>query len=193
MEHKLPPLPYAIDALAPQYSQEAFEYHYGKHHNAYVVNLNNLQKNTEFEAMTLEEIVKKSSGGIYNNAAQTWNHTFFWSCMKPAGGGEPTGSLADAINAKFGSYAEFKEAFVKSAVGNFGSGWTWLVKKPDGTVDIVNTGPAGTPVTTADKALLTVDVWEHAYYIDYRNARPKFVETFLSDLVNWEFAQANFA
>ncbi|MBC7548905.1 MAG: superoxide dismutase [Fe] [Polaromonas sp.] len=193
MEHKLPPLPYAIDALAPQYSQEAFEYHYGKHHNAYVVNLNNLQKNTEFEAMTLEEIVKKSSGGIYNNAAQTWNHTFFWSCMKPAGGGEPTGSLADAINAKFGSYAAFKEAFVKSAVGNFGSGWTWLVKKPDGTVDIVNTGPAGTPVTTADKALLTVDVWEHAYYIDYRNARPKFVETFLSDLVNWEFAQANFA
>ena len=193
MEHKLPPLPYAIDALAPQYSQEAFEYHYGKHHNAYVTNLNNLQKGTEFEAMTLEEIVKKSSGGVYNNAAQTWNHTFFWSCMKPAGGGEPTGALANAINAKFGSYAAFKEAFVKSAVGNFGSGWTWLVKKADGTVDIVNTGPAGTPVTTADKALLTVDVWEHAYYIDYRNARPKFVEIFLADLVNWEFAQANFA
>lgn len=193
MEHKLPPLPYAIDALAPQYSQEAFEYHYGKHHNAYVTNLNNLQKGTEFEAMTLEEIVKKSSGGIYNNAAQTWNHTFFWSCMKPAGGGEPTGALANAINAKFGSYAAFKEAFVKSAVSNFGSGWTWLVKKADGTVDIVNTGPAGTPVTTADKALLTVDVWEHAYYIDYRNARPKFVEIFLADLVNWEFAQANFA
>ena len=193
MEHKLPPLPYAIDALAPQYSQEAFEYHYGKHHNAYVTNLNNLQKGTEFEAMTLEEIVKKSSGLIYNNAAETWNHTFFWSCMKPAGGGEPTGALANAINAKFGSYAAFKEAFVKSAVGNFGSGWTWLVKKADGTVDIVNTGPAGTPVTTADKALLTVDVWEHAYYIDYRNARPKFVEIFLADLVNWEFAQANFA
>jgi Fe-Mn family superoxide dismutase len=193
MEHKLPPLPYAIDALAPQYSQEAFEYHHGKHHNAYVVNLNNLQKGTEFEAMTLEEIIKKSSGGIYNNAAQTWNHTFFWSCMKPAGGGEPTGALADAINAKFGSYAAFKEAFAKSAVGNFGSGWTWLVKKADGTVDIVNTGPAGTPLITADKALLTVDVWEHAYYIDYRNARPKFVETFFSDLVNWEFAQDNFA
>ena len=193
MEHKLPPLPYAIDALAPQYSQEAFEYHHGKHHNAYVVNLNNLQKGTEFEAMTLEEIVKKSSGGIYNNAAQIWNHTFFWSCMKPAGGGEPTGALAEAINAKFGSYSAFKEAFAKSAVGNFGSGWTWLVKKVDGTVDIVNTGPAGTPLTTADKALLTVDVWEHAYYIDYRNARPKFVETFLADLVNWEFVQANFA
>ena len=193
MEHKLSPLPYAIDALAPQYSQEAFEYHYGKHHNAYVVNLNSLQKGTEFEAMTLEEIIKKSSGGVYNNAAQVWNHTFFWSCMKPAGGAEPKGALAQALNAKFGSYAAFKEAFVKSAVGNFGSGWTWLVKKSDGSVDIVNTGPAGTPLTTADKALLTVDVWEHAYYIDYRNARPKFVETFLSDLVNWEFAEANFA
>ena len=193
MEHQLSPLPYAIDALAPNYSQEAFEYHYGKHHNAYVVNLNNLQKGTEFEAMTLEEIVKKSSGGVYNNAAQVWNHTFFWSCMKPAGGGEPSGPLAAAINAKFGSYAGFKEAFVKSAVGNFGSGWTWLVKKADGSVDIVNTGPAGTPLTTADKALMTVDVWEHAYYIDYRNARPKFVETFFSNLVNWSFAEANFA
>ena len=193
MEHKLPPLPYAIDALAPKYSQEAFDYHYGKHHNAYVVNLNNLQKGTEFEAMPLEEIIKKSSGGVYNNAAQVWNHTFFWSCMKPAGGGEPKGALADAITAKFGSYAAFKEAFVKSAVGNFGSGWTWLVKKPDGSIDIVNTGPSGTPLTTADKALLTVDVWEHAYYIDYSNARPKFVETFLSDLVNWDFAEANFA
>ena len=193
MEHLLPPLPYAIDALAPNYSQEAFEYHHGKHHNAYVVNLNNLQKGTEFEAMTLEEIVKKSSGGVYNNAAQTWNHTFFWSCMKPAGGGEPAGALAAAINAKFGSYTAFKEAFVKSAVGNFGSGWTWLVKKADGSVDIVNTGPAGTPLTTVDKALLTVDVWEHAYYIDYRNLRPKFVETFLASLVNWSFAEANFA
>ena len=193
MEHLLPPLPYAIDALAPNYSQEAFEYHHGKHHNAYVVNLNNLQKGTEFDAMTLEEIVKKSSGGVYNNAAQVWNHTFFWSCMKPAGGGEPSGALAAAINAKFGSYPAFKEAFVKSAVGNFGSGWTWLVKKADGSVDIVNTGPAGTPLTTADKALLTLDVWEHAYYIDYRNARPKFAETFFSSLVNWSFAEANFA
>ena len=193
MEHKLPPLPYAIDARAPHYSQEAFEYHHGKHHKAYVDNLNNLQKGTEFESMTLEEIVKKSSGGVYNNAAQIWNHTFFWSCMKPAGGAEPSGALAAAINAKFGSYAAFKEAFVKSAVGNFGSGGTWLVKKTDGSVDIVNTGPAGTPLTTADKALLTVDVWEHAYYIDYRNQRPKYVETFLSNLVNWQFAEANFA
>lgn len=193
MEHQLPPLPYANTALAPNYSQEAFEYHYGKHHNAYVVNLNNLQKGTEFESMGLEEIVKKSSGGIYNNSAQVWNHTFFWNCMKPAGGGEPTGALAEAIVAKFGSYAAFKEAFVKSAVGNFGSGWTWLVKKADGSVDIVNTGPAGTPLTTADRALLTLDVWEHAYYIDYRNQRPKFAETFFASLVNWDFAEKNFA
>ncbi len=193
MEHTLPALPYAIDALAPHYSKETLEFHHGKHHNAYVVNLNNLQKGTEFEGMDLESIVKKSSGGIYNNAAQIWNHTFFWNCMKPQGGGEPTGALAAAINAKFGSYAAFKEAFVKSAVGNFGSGWTWLVKKADGSVDIVNMGAAGTPLTTGDKALLTVDVWEHAYYIDYRNLRPKFVETFLDHLVNWSFAESNFA
>jgi len=162
MEHTLPALPYAIDALAPSYSKETLEFHHGKHHNAYVVNLNNLQKGTEFEALSLEEIVKKASGGIYNNAAQIWNHTFFWHCMKPQGGGEPSGALAAAITAKWGSYAAFKEAFIKSAVGNFGSGWTWLVKKADGSVDIVNTGAAGTPLTTADKALLTVDVWEHA-------------------------------
>jgi superoxide dismutase, Fe-Mn family len=193
MEHTLPSLPYAIDALAPHISRETLEYHHGKHHNAYVVNLNTLQKGTEFEAMTLEQIIKKSSGGVYNNSAQIWNHTFLWNCMKPNGGGEPTGPLAAAINAKFGSYAAFKEAFIKSAVGNFGSAWTWLVKKPDGTVDIVNTGAAGTPLTTADTALLTIDVWEHAYYIDYRNARPKYAETFMTSLVNWDFAQANFA
>jgi len=194
MERTLPPLPYAIDALAPfGYSQETLEYHHGKHHNAYVVNLNNLQKGTEFENMDLEDVVKKSSGGIYNNAAQIWNHTFFWNCMTPNGGGAPTGALLDAINKKWGSFDEFKKAFQASAVGNFGSGWTWLVKKPDGSVDIVNTGAAGTPLTTADKALLTVDVWEHAYYIDYRNLRPKFVETFLDKLVNWKFAEANFA
>jgi Fe-Mn family superoxide dismutase len=195
MEHTLPPLPYPIDSLGEYYSKETLEYHHGKHHNAYVVNLNNLQKGTEYEALTLEEIIKKAPnpGPIYNNAAQIWNHTFFWNCMKPQGGGEPGGKLADAINAKWGSYAAFKEAFVKSAVGNFGSGWTWLVKKADGTVDIVNTGAAGTPLTTADKALLTVDVWEHAYYIDYRNLRPKFVETFLDKLVNWDFAAKNFA
>ncbi|MES2088769.1 MAG: Fe-Mn family superoxide dismutase [Pseudomonadota bacterium] len=192
MAHTLPPLPYAQDALAPHLSQETFEYHYGKHHQAYVTNLNNLIPGTEFETLSLEDIIKKSSGGVYNNAAQIWNHTFFWSCMKPQGGGEPTGALAAAINAKFGSYAAFKEAFIKSAVGNFGSGWTWLVKKADGSVDIVNMGAAGTPLTTGDTALLTVDVWEHAYYIDYRNARPKFVETFLTSLVNWDFAAKNF-
>ena len=192
MAHTLPPLPYAQDALAPHLSQETFEYHYGKHHQAYVTNLNNLIPGTEFETLSLEDIIKKSSGGVYNNAAQIWNPTFFWNCIKPQGGGEPTGALAAAINAKFGSYAAFKEAFVKSAVGNFGSGWTWLVKKADGSVDIVNMGAAGTPLTTGDTALLTVDVWEHAYYIDYRNARPKFVETFLTSLVNWDFAAKNF-
>lgn len=193
MEHTLPALPYAKEALAPYYSAETLEFHHGKHHNAYVVNLNNLQKGTEFEALGLEEIIKKASGPVYNNAAQIWNHSFFWNCMKPNGGGAPQGALADAINAKWGSLDAFKEAFTKSAVGNFGSGWTWLVKKADGSVDIVNTGAAGTPLTSADKALLTIDVWEHAYYIDYRNMRPKFVETFLSNLVNWDFAQANYA
>ncbi|MEO7241596.1 MAG: Fe-Mn family superoxide dismutase [Variovorax sp.] len=192
MEHKLPPLPYPIDALAPDYSKETLEYHHGKHHKAYVDKLNELQKGTEFESMTLEQIVKKASGPTYNNAAQIWNHTFFWNCMKPSGGGAPTGALAKAIDSKWGSLDKFKAEFVKSAVGNFGSGWTWLVKKGDGSVDIVNTGAAGTPLTTADTALLTADVWEHAYYIDYRNARPKYVEAFLAKLVNWEFAAKNF-
>jgi Fe-Mn family superoxide dismutase len=193
MEHTLPALPYAIDALAPHLTKETLEFHHGKHHNAYVVNLNNLIKGTEFEALSLEDIIKKSSGGIFNNAAQIWNHTFFWNSMKPNGGGEPKGKLAEAINAKWGSFAAFKEAFTKSAVGNFGSGWTWLVKKADGSVDIVNTSNAATPLTTADKALLTIDVWEHAYYIDFRNLRPKFVETFLTSLANWDFAEANYA
>ena len=192
MEHTLPPLPYAKDALQPHISAETLEYHYGKHHQTYVTNLNNLIKGTEFENLSLEEIVKKSSGGIFNNSAQVWNHTFYWNCMAPGAGGEPTGAIADAINKKWGGFAAFKEAFNKSAVGNFGSGWTWLVKKADGSVDIVNTGAAGTPLTTADKAVLTVDVWEHAYYIDYRNLRPKFVETFLDKLVNWDFAAKNF-
>jgi len=193
MEHTLPALPYASDALAPHMSKETFEYHHGKHHQAYVTNLNNLIKGTEFESMGLEDIVRKSSGGVFNNAAQVWNHTFFWHCMKPAGGGAPTGALAAAINAKWGSIDGFKEAFTKSAVGNFGSGWTWLVRKADGSLDIVNTSNAATPLTAGDTALLTVDVWEHAYYVDYRNARPKFLETFLNHLVNWEFAERNFA
>ena len=194
MEHQLPPLPYAKDALAPHMSAETFDYHYAKHHQAYVTNLNNLIKGSAYESKTLEEIVKSApAGGIYNNAAQVSNHTFFWSCMKPSGGGAPTGALAAAINAKWGSLDEFKKAFQASAVGNFGSGWTWLVKKADGGVDIVNMGAAGTPLTTSDKPLLCVDVWEHAYYIDYRNLRPKFVETFLNNLVNWDFAQTNYA
>ena len=192
MEHTLPALPYAMDALAPHISKETFEYHYGKHHQAYVTNLNNLVKGTEFENLGLEDVVKKSLGGVFNNAAQVWNHTFFWSSMKPGGGGEPRGALGEAIIRKWGTLAAFREAFTRSAVGNFGSGWTWLVKKPDGAVDIVNTSNAATPLTTADKALLTIDVWEHAYYIDYRNARPKFVETYLNSLANWDFAAKNF-
>ena len=193
MAFELPALPYAKDALAPHLSAETFDYHYSKHHQAYVTNLNNLVPGTAFEGKGLEEIGKTSSGGIYNNAAQVWNHTFFWNCMTPNGGGAPTGALADAINAKWGSFDEFKKALQTSAVGNFGSGWTWLVKKADGSVDIVNMGAAGTPLTTGDTALLCVDVWEHAYYIDYRNLRPKFVETFLNSLANWKFAEANFA
>ncbi len=192
MEHTLPPLPYAMDALAPHISKETLEYHYGKHHQTYVTNLNNLIKGTEFENAALEEIIKKSSGGVFNNAAQVWNHTFYWNGMTPASTGTPTGPLADAISAKWGSFDKFKEEFGKSCAGNFGSGWTWLVKKADGGVDIVNTSNAATPLTGADKPLLTCDVWEHAYYIDYRNARPKYVETFWK-LVNWDFAAQNFA
>ncbi|MGE0557917.1 MAG: superoxide dismutase [Burkholderiales bacterium] len=193
MQHELPKLPYAMDALAPHISKETFEFHYGKHHQAYVTNLNGLIKGTEFENSPLEDIIKKSSGGVFNNAAQVWNHTFFWNSMKPSGGGKPAGALAAAIDKKWGSFDAFREAFTKSAVGNFGSGWTWLVKKADGSVDIVNTSNAGTVLITADKALLTIDVWEHAYYIDFRNARPKFVETFLNSLANWDFAAKNFA
>ena len=192
MEHTLPALPYAMDALAPTISAETLEFHYGKHHKAYVDNLNNLIKGTEFENASLEEIVKKSSGGIFNNAAQVWNNTFYWNSMKPNGGGAPTGALADAINAKWGSFDAFKEAFSKCAVTTFGSGWAWLVKTPSGELDLVSTSNAATPLTTDNKALLTCDVWEHAYYIDYRNARPKYVESFWN-LVNWDFVAANFA
>lgn len=192
MEHKLPPLPYALDALQPHMSKETLEFHYGKHHQAYVTNLNKLIKGTEFENASLEEIIKKSSGGIFNNSAQVWNHSFFWNCLSPKGGSAPSGALADAINKKWQSFDAFKEAFAKSATSNFGSGWTWLVKKADGSIDIVNTSNAGTPLTTGDKALLTCDVWEHAYYIDYRNRRPDFIGAFWN-LANWEFAGSNFA
>ncbi len=191
MQHQLPPLPYAMDALQPHISKETLEFHYGKHHQTYVTNLNNLIKGTEFEKASLEDIIKKSSAGIFNNSAQVWNHTFYWNSLSPKGGGEPKGKLAEAIKKKFGSFDAFKENFSKSAAGNFGSGWTWLVKKPDGSVDIVNTSNAGTPLTGSDKPLLTCDVWEHAYYIDYRNARPKYVEAFWN-LVNWDFAAQNF-
>lgn len=192
MEHTLPALPYAMDALAPHISAETLEFHYGKHHKTYVDNLNNLIKGTEFENASLEDIVKKSSGGVFNNAAQVWNHTFYWNGLKPNGGGAPTGALADAINAKWGSFDAFKEAFSKCAVTTFGSGWAWLVKTPSGELDLVSTSNAATPLTTDNKALLTCDVWEHAYYIDYRNARPKYVESFWN-LVNWDFVAANFA
>jgi superoxide dismutase, Fe-Mn family len=191
MEHTLPALPYAMDALAPHISKETLEFHYGKHHQTYVTNLNNLIKGTEFESMTLEDIVKKSSAGIFNNSAQIWNHTFYWNSLSPAGGA-PSGALAAAIDAKWGSFDAFKEAFNKMAVGNFGSSWTWLVKKADGSLDIVNTSNAATPLTGSDKALLTCDLWEHAYYIDYRNRRPDYLATFWK-LANWNFAAANFA
>ena len=191
MQHQLPPLPYALDALQPHISRETLEIHYGKHHQAYVTNLNNLVKGTEFENLSLEDIIRKTSGAIFNNSAQIWNHTFYWLSLAPKGGGQPKGSLGEAVNKKFGSFDAFKEAFTKSAVGNFGSGWTWLVKKADGTVDIVNTSNAATPLTGADKPLLTCDVWEHAYYVDYRNRRPDYVGAFWN-LVNWEFAARNF-
>jgi len=190
MAFTLPPLPYALDALAPHISKETLEYHHGKHHAAYVNNLNNMIKGTEHENSSLEDIIKNSSGGLFNNAAQVWNHTFYWNSLSPNGGGEPRGELLEAINAKWGSVADFKEAFNKSAAGNFGSGWTWLVKKADGSLDIVNSDDAETPITTGDKPLLTCDVWEHAYYIDYRNARPKYLENFWK-LVNWDFAAGN--
>ena len=192
MEHTLPALPYAMDALQPHISKETLEFHYGKHHQTYVTNLNNLIKGTEFENASLEDIVKKSSGGVFNNAAQIWNHTFYWNSLSPKGGGKPAGALAAAIDAKWGSFDAFKEAFTKSAVGNFGSSWTWLVKKADGSLDIVNTSNAATPVTTADKPLMTCDLWEHAYYIDYRNRRPDYLGAFWS-LVNSDFAAKNFS
>ncbi|AJI94482.1 superoxide dismutase [Fe] [Yersinia ruckeri] len=192
MSFELPALPYAKNALEPHISAETLEYHYGKHHNTYVVNLNNLIKDTEFAGKTLEDIVKSANGGIFNNAAQVWNHTFYWNCLAPNAGGEPSGKVAEAIVAAFGSFADFKQQFTDAAVKNFGAGWTWLVKKADGSLAIVSTSNAGTPLTTTDKPLLTVDVWEHAYYIDYRNARPVYLDHFWA-LVNWAFVEKNLA
>ncbi|MGL4601102.1 MAG: superoxide dismutase [Fe] [Plesiomonas sp.] len=192
MSFELPALPYAKNALEPHLSAETLEFHYGKHHNTYVVNLNNLVPGTAFEGKSLEEIVKTSSGPIFNNAAQVWNHTFYWNCLAPQAGGEPTGALADAINSTFGSFDAFKAQFNDAAVKNFGSGWTWLVKKADGTLAIVSTSNAGCPLTEGHTPLLTVDVWEHAYYIDYRNVRPNYLNGFWA-LVNWEFVAQNLA
>jgi Fe-Mn family superoxide dismutase len=182
-----------MDALQPHISKETLEFHYGKHHQTYVTNLNNLIKGTEFENLSLEEIVQKSSGGIFNNAAQIWNHTFYWFCLSPKGGGQPSGALADAIVKKFGSFDEFKKQFTQTAVTTFGSGWAWLVKDANGSLELVSTSNAQTPLTQAGKQpLLTCDVWEHAYYIDYRNRRPDYVGAFWN-LVNWEFVAKNFA
>ncbi len=192
MSFELPALPYEGNALEPHISAETLSFHHGKHHNTYVTNLNNLVPGTEFEGKSLEEIIKSApAGGVFNNAAQIWNHTFYWNSLSPNGGGEPSGAMADAINKAFGSFAEFKEKFSTSAATNFGSGWTWLVKNADGSVAIVNTSNAGCPLTEGKTPLLTCDVWEHAYYIDYRNARPKYVEAFWN-LVNWEFAAKNY-
>ncbi len=187
----LPPLPYAENALEPYISSETLSYHYGKHHAAYVKNLNTLIKGTEFEKEPLETIVMKASGGIFNNAAQTWNHTFYWHSLKPKGGGEPTGVLADAIRSAFGSVENFKKSFSEKAAALFGSGWVWLVKNKDDHLTIESTGNAGNPLTAGQMPLLTCDVWEHAYYIDYRNLRPKYIEAYWN-LVNWDFAAKNF-
>ncbi|GAA6146143.1 MAG: superoxide dismutase [Fe] [Thalassolituus sp.] len=192
MAFELPALPYEKNALEPHISSETLDFHYGKHHNTYVQKLNGLVEGTDLEGKSLEDIIKTSSGGVFNNAAQIWNHTFYWNSLSPNGGGEPTGAVADAINAAFGSFEDFKAKFNDMAVNNFGSSWTWLVKKADGTLDIVNTSNAATPITEDLTPLITVDLWEHAYYIDYRNVRPDYLKGFWA-LVNWDFANENFA
>lgn len=192
MSHTLPPLPYAMDALAPHMSKETLEYHYGKHHQTYVTNLNKLIIDSEFANASLEDIIKKSSGALFNNAAQVWNHSFFWRCLSPQGGNEPTGKLADAINKQFGSFVSFKDAFSQTAITTFGSGWAWLVQDEHGALSIISTSNAATPMTQGLQALLTCDVWEHAYYIDYRNARPEYLKAFWA-LVNWDFVADNMA
>ena len=190
--HELPALPFAIDALEPHISAETLQFHHGKHHATYVDKLNGLIPGTEFESATLEEIIQRSSGGIFNNAAQVWNHSFYWNCLSPNGGGVPAAALAEAINRDFGSFDAFKEKFAAAAVGNFGSGWTWLVKNKGGHLEIVNTDDADNPMTQAYLPLLTCDVWEHAYYIDYRNRRPDYIAAFWQ-LLNWDFVASNYA
>jgi len=190
MSFELPSLPFDMDALEPYISHETLEYHYGKHHQTYVTNLNNLTTGTEYAESSLEDVVRSAQGGLFNNAAQVWNHSFYWNCLSPNGGGEPAGSLATAIKAAFGSFVEFKGKFSQTAITTFGSGWGWLVQNNDGSLELMSTSNAGNPMTSGKKPLLTCDVWEHAYYIDYRNARPKYVEAFW-DLVNWDFVSGN--
>ena len=192
MEHKLPPLPYSHDALEPHISRETMEFHHGKHHKTYVDKLNELLKGTEFDSAELEDIVRRSQGKIFNNAAQHWNHTFFWQCMTPKGAGKPSGAVLQAIEGSFGSFDEFKKKFSAEAADLFGTGWTWLVKRDDGSLTIEPLGDADTPVRSGGRALLTLDVWEHAYYIDYRNRRPDFIAAFWN-VVNWEFVAKNYA
>ena len=186
MAFELPPLPYAKDALAPQISEETLEFHHGKHHKSYLDNLNNLLPATEFEGKSLEDIIGTSAGSIFDNAAQAWNHAFYWNCLSPNGGGKPAGELADIINETFGSFENFKEGFTATSMGIFGSGWSWLVRKADGSLEITTTSGAGNPMTHGDTPLLTCDVWEHAYYIDYRNAKAAYLKAFF-ELINWDF------
>ena len=190
MQHQLPDLPYAADALEPHISAETLAFHHGKHHQTYVTKLNELIAGTEYADLPLEEIVKRAREGTFNNAAQTWNHSFYWNCLSPNGGGAPAGKIAEAIDARWGSFDKFKEELTQSAVTNFGSGWTWLVKNEQGELEVLNTANAGNPLTDGKTPILTIDVWEHAYYIDYRNARPKYIEAYWQ-LVNWEFANQN--
>jgi len=192
MAFELPPLPFARDALVPLISPETIDYHYGKHHRAYVDNLNRLTESTDWAARSLEELVRTADGAIFNNAAQVWNHSFYWSGLSPSGGGGPHGELADRITEAFGGVGGFTERFTAAAVGHFGSGWAWLVRRADGALAVTSTANADNPLRSGDTPLLTCDVWEHAYYIDYRNARPRYVEAFWK-LVDWEFVAANFA
>lgn len=191
MTFQLPALPYERNALEPHISSETLDYHYGKHHQAYVNNLNKLIEGSEFEGKSLEDIITSSQGGVFNNAAQIWNHTFYWNSLSPNGGGEADGELAAAIAAKFGNFDEFKSQFTQSAATTFGSGWAWLVKNAAGELEVVSTSNAGTPLTAGQTPLLTCDVWEHAYYIDTRNDRPKYISNFWN-LVNWDFVAKNF-
>jgi superoxide dismutase, Fe-Mn family len=190
MAFELPALPYEMDALAPHISKETLEYHYGKHHQTYVTNLNNLIEGTDDASKSLEDIIMSADGGLFNNAAQVWNHTFYWNSLSPNGGGAPTGPIADKIGAAFGSHEKFVEELSQAAVTQFGSGWAWLVEDGSG-LSIMKTANADLPMKHSAKAILTIDVWEHAYYIDYRNARPKYVETLITNLINWDFANAN--